>query len=155
MRRVNTFEVRPLRQQDRLLLFEILDASTALWNEVAYERRQALFADRNVWQLDADEYRSRYKGVLGSAMVQQVIRKNDEAWQSFFALLEAGENPSPPGYWKDDGERELQALIRNDLYTLEWGERSRLEIAVGFELKEKYGLGYHERLRLEVCGNPR
>jgi len=35
------------------------------------------------------------------------------------------------------------------------GKRSRLEIPVGQELKDEYGLGYHERLRLEVRGNPK
>ena len=54
-----------------------------------------------------------------------------------------------------DEFRELQTLARNDQYTLEWGERSRLEIPVGFDLKEKYGLGYYERLRLEARGDPR
>ena len=37
----------------------------------------------------------------------------------------------------------------------ETGERSRLEIPVGQDLKEEYGLGYHDRLRLEVAGNPK
>ena len=155
MRRVNAFEVRPLSHRDRLLLLEILDASAALWNELTYHRRQRFFDDRDVWSVDADEYRVKYKGILGSATAQQLIRKNDEAWRSFFKLLEKGDEPSPPGYWKDDGERELQTLVRNDQYTLTWGERSRLEIPVGFDLKEKYGLGYHDRLRLEARGDPR
>ncbi len=49
----------------------------------------------------------------------------------------------------------MRTYIRNDQYTLEIGERSRLEIPVGRDLKEKYGLGYHERLRLEVAGDPK
>ena len=157
MRRVNTFTVSPRRERDELILYEVLDASAALWNELTYERRQAFFNDEDVWSVDADEYRVKYKGVLGSATAQQLIRRNDEAWRSFFALLEDGEDPSPPGYWKDNnsGERELQTLVRNDMYTIDWGERSRLEIPVGHDLKEKYGLGYHERLRLEARGDPR
>lgn len=154
MRRTNTFTVRPQRRRDELLLFEILDASAALWNELTFDRRQAFFNEEDVWRVNADEFRVKYKGVLGSTTAQQIIRKNDEAWRSFFSLLESGENPSPPGFWKDNGERQLQTLIRNDMYTLEWGERSRLEIPVGFDLKEKYGLGYYERLRLEARGNP-
>lgn len=121
MRRVNTFEVRPLRQSDQVLLFELLDASAALWNELTYARRQAFFDNQDIWQVNPDDYRSRYKGVLGSATAQQVIRKNDEAWRSFFALLKQNENPSPPGYWKDGDERDLRMLIRNDQYTLQWG----------------------------------
>lgn len=155
MRRVNTFTVSPLRERDELILYEVLDASAALWNELTYHRRQAFFHDEDVWAVDSDKYRVKYKGVLGSATAQQLIRRNDEAWRLFFALLEDGEDPSPPGYWKDDesGDRTLQTLIRNDQYTLEWGERSRLEIPVGFDLKEKYSLDYHDRL--EAQGNPR
>ncbi|MFB6075030.1 MAG: RNA-guided endonuclease InsQ/TnpB family protein [Haloarculaceae archaeon] len=155
MRRVNTFDVRPRSHRDRLVFLEVLDASAALWNELTYHRRQSFFDDESVWDVDADAFRVKYKGTLGSATAQQLIRRSDEAWRSFFKLLEKGEHPSPPGYWKDDGQRELQTLIRNDQYTLEWSGRSRLEIPVGFDLKEKYGLGYHERLRLEASGNPR
>lgn len=155
MRRVNTFEVRPFTHRDRLLLLEVLDASAALWNELTYARRQRFFDGEDVWQVDTDDYRVKYKGVLGSATAQQLIRKNNEAWKSLFKLLEDGEDPSPPGYWKDGDERELQTLVRNDQYTLEWGDRSRLEIPIGFDLKEKYGLGYYERLQLEARGDPR
>lgn len=157
MRRVNTFAVRPLNKRDELILYEVLNASAALWNELTHHRRQTFFDDRDVWGVDSDDCRVKYKGVLGSATAQQLIRRNDEAWRSFFKLLEEGESPSPPGYRKDgnSGERELQTLVRNDQYTLEWGERSRLEIPVGHDLKEKYDLGYYERLQLEARGDPR
>ncbi len=105
---------------------------------------------------DTAEYRGRYNGVVGSATVQQVTRKNSEAWRSFFALKEKGEYANQPSYWgnEEDG-RELRTYIRCNQYTIEWGKRSRLEIPVGQELKDEYGLGYHERLRLEVRGNPK
>ncbi|QKY22251.1 transposase (plasmid) [Halolamina sp. CBA1230] len=154
VRRTNTFAVRPLSTQDEQLLRELLDASASLWNELTYERRQNFFDGESVW--DTTDYRKQYVGVLGSATAQQVIRKNSEAWRSFFAAREDGEDTAPPGYWgnEDDG-RELRTYIRNDQYTLETGDRSRLEIPVGQDLKEKYGLGYHERLRLEVAGDPK
>ena len=105
---------------------------------------------------DAADYRRQYVGVLGSATAQQVIRKNSEAWRSFFAALEDGEDTAPPGYWGNENDgRELRTYIRNDQYPLEIGERSRLEISVGNDLKDEYGLGYHDRLRLEVCGAPK
>jgi len=44
------------------------------------------------------------------------------------------DEPSPPGYWKDDSRRKLHTVVRNDQYTLEPGQRSRLEIPVGKEL---------------------
>jgi len=154
MRRSNTFAVRPLSKQDEQLLRDLLDASASLWNELNYERRQRFFDGESVW--NTADYRKQYVGVLGSATAQQVIRKNNSAWQSFFAARENGEDTAPPGYWgnEDDG-RELRTYIRNDQYTLETGERSRLEIPVGQALKNEYGLGYHDRLRLEVCGAPK
>ncbi|ELZ62252.1 MULTISPECIES: IS200/IS605 family transposon protein TnpB [Halorubrum] len=153
VRRTNTFAVRPLSEQDEQLLRELLDASASLWNELNYERRRNFFDGESVW--DTADYRKQYVGVLGSATAQQVIRKNSEAWRSFFAAREDGEDTAPPGYWgnEDDG-RELRTYIRNDQYTLETGERSRLEIPIGQDLKNEYGLGYHDRLRLEVAGDP-
>ncbi len=154
MRRTNTFVVRPRSEQDAELLHELLDASASLWNELTYEHRQNYFDGKSVW--DTADYRKQYVGVLGSAAAQQLIRKSKRAWKSFFSLKEKGEHCSPPGYWgnEDDG-RTLRTYIRNDQYTLEMGDRSRLEIPVGKELKEKYDLGYTERLRLEVAGVPK
>jgi len=154
VRRTNTFAVRPLSDVDERLLRDLLDASASLWNELNYERRQQFFDGESVW--DTADYRKQYVDVLGSATAQQVIRKNKSAWQSFFAVREDGEDTAPPGYWgnEDDG-RELRTFIRHDSYTLETGERSRVEIPVGQALKDKYGLGYHERLRLEVAGDPK
>jgi len=154
VRRTNTFAVRPLSTQDEQLLRDLLDASASLWNELNYERRQNFFEGETVW--DTADYRKQYVGVLGSATAQQVIRKNSEAWRSFFAAREDGEDTAPPGYWGNEDEgRELRTFIRNDQYTLEIGERSRLEIPVGQDRKDEYGLGYHERLRLEVAGDPK
>lgn len=154
MKRTNTFVVRPRSEQDRELLHELLDASASLWNELTYERRQQYFDGNSVWE--TDDYRKRYVGVLGSATAQQLIRKNNSAWNSFFSLKEKGKTCSPPGYWgnEDDG-RTLRTYIRNDQYTLKMGDRSRVEIPVGKELKEKYDLGHQERLRLEVAGAPK
>ena len=43
MQRANTVDVRPLAHAERLLLIEVLDASSACFNEVNYARRQAYF----------------------------------------------------------------------------------------------------------------
>nr|WP_311170597.1 transposase [Halobellus sp. ZY16] len=154
MRRTNTFAVRPLSAEDEQLLRDLLDASASLWNELTYERRQNFFDGDSVW--DTADYRKQYVGVLGSATAQQIIRKNSEAWRSFFAAQEDGEDTAPPGYWGNEGDgREFRTYIRNDQYTLETGERSRLEIPVGQDLKDEYGLGYHDRLCLEVAGEPK
>ncbi|MCU4974938.1 transposase [Halobacteria archaeon AArc-m2/3/4] len=179
MARCDTFEVRPLSHRDELLLLELLDASAACNNQVNYDRRQTLFETQKnedtrvpVSELKStvkqavtqEEYRQQYIQTLGSAAPQQLVQKNWEPWKSYFALLskyrdpdnnKVTDSPSPPGYWKEDGNRTPRTVIRNDQYTLELGNRSRLEIPVGMDLKEKYGLGYHDRLRLEVAGQPR
>lgn len=150
MKRTNTFEVVPLSDADEELLQRVMDASASLWNELTYERRQQFFDGDSVWE--TEDYRKRYVGVLGSASAQQAIRKNDKAWKGFFNSDEP--DKGLPGYWgnEEDG-RELLWFGRNDQYTLQWGERSRLEIPVGDDMKDEYGLT--GRLRLEVCGDPR
>jgi len=178
MRRANTFDVRPLSHRGRFALIELLDSSAACFNEINYHRRQAYFSARydaddhhNVSELEdivrdaasQEEYRNKYIQQLSSSIPQQLERKNWQTWTGFFALLrkyrdsddtEVTDEPGPPGYWKEGGTRQLHTVIRNDTYSLELGERSRLELPLGKELKEKYGYGYHEKLRLEVRGRP-
>jgi putative transposase len=150
MRRTNTFEVVPESDADEELLRRVMDASASLWNELTYERRQNFFASDSVW--DTEDYRKRYVGVLGSASAQQAIRKNDQAWRSFFDSEEP--DKGLPGYWGNEEEgRDLRWYGRNDQYTIQWGEHSRLEIPVGKDLKDEFGLT--GRLRLEVRGDPR
>ncbi|WP_225335053.1 RNA-guided endonuclease InsQ/TnpB family protein [Halomicrobium urmianum] len=169
MKRTNTFVVRPLSESGKQLLGDLLDASAALWNEVNYERLMRYngedgYEGEDVWDADTGRLEGKYKAVLGTSTAQQVIRTNTEAWRGFFRLKEqyhdpgntsVTEHPDPPGFRgnQDDG-RQLRTVIRNDAYTVDWGERSRLEMLVGKELKEKYGLGRRERLRLEICGDP-
>jgi putative transposase len=125
-----------------------------LWNELTYHRRQRFFAGENVW--DTPDYYKRYVAILGSPTAQQISRKNSEAWRSFFAAREKSSNAGPPGYWgnADDG-RVLRTYIRNDSYSIKIGKRSRLEILLGKDLKDEYGISHNERLRLEVCGVPK
>lgn len=102
MQRTNTFEVRPLSEADRVLLLELLDASAACYNEVNYERRQAVFEARDDHDgrvpvsalkravrgaTTQEHYRQRYIQTLGSAAPQQLVQKNWAAWKSFFTLL--------------------------------------------------------------------
>jgi putative transposase len=150
VKRTNTFEVRPLSDADEQLLFEVLDASASLWNAQNYVRRQQFFAAESVW--DADTVHHDYKDVLGSAAAKEMRLKNDKAWKGFFDSDEP--DKGLPGYWgnEDDG-RELLWVGRCDQYTIQWGERSRLEIPVGKDKKAEYGLS--GRLRLEVRGEPR
>lgn len=164
MKRSNQFDVRPRSVKECEVFVRWLDASASLWNETNYARRQSFLSNTNdsVWEVDTGTLESKYKGVLSSSVAQQIIRKNSEAWRSFFSLNEkshAGyldEKPSPPGYWgnEEDG-RVLRTYVRNDQYTLEIGERSRLEVPIGSVLKDEYGFGHRERLRLEFTGDPK
>ena len=84
-RRVDFFTVAPRSDGDKELLRRLLDASVSLWNQLTYERRQNFTdpeIDNSVWE--TEDYRKQYVGVLGSATAQ-VIRKNTEAWRSFFS----------------------------------------------------------------------
>jgi len=157
MRRVNSFTVVPRSDDDEELLRRLLDASASLWNQLNYERRQNFTdpeIDKTVWE--TKDYRKQYVGVLGSATAQQVIRKNDSAWKSFFTLTEKGEANGLPGYWGNEDEgRELRTYIRHDQYTLRWGNRSTIEITVGSDLKDEYDMGSRERLTLDVRGKPK
>jgi putative transposase len=166
MKRTNTFAVRPLSKTGEQLLRDLLDASAALWNEVNYQRLMR-YNDEDgfegdVWDADTGSLEGKYKGVLGASTAQQVIRKNSEAWRGFFENKKAyhdasnaavTDHPEPPGFRgnKADG-RQLKTVIRNTSYTVEWGDRSRLEILVGSELKDRYD--HIGRLRLEIAGDP-
>jgi putative transposase len=167
MKRTNTVAVRPLSNEGEQLLRDLLDASAALWNEVNYERLMRYndedgYEDEDMWDADTGGLEGKYKDVLGASTAQQVIRKNSEAWRGFFENKKAyhdesdtsvTEHPEPPGFWgnKDDG-RKLHTVIRNTSYTAEWGDRSRLEILVGSDLKDRYD--HTGRLRLELAGDP-
>ena len=167
MKRTNTFAVRPLSNKGEQLLRDLLDASAALWNEGNYERLMRYndedgYEDEDVWDADTGSLEGKFKGVLGASTAQQVIRKNSEAWRGFFENKKAyhdetdtsdTEHPKPPGFWgnKDEG-RKLHTVIRNTSYTVEWGDRSRLEILVGSDLKDRYD--HTGRLRLEIAGDP-
>ena len=112
-------------------LHTIADACARLWNEINYRRRQSFFAGAIDWEWR--ELYKRYKGIFGSATAQQIERKNQETWKSFFALLrlkkekrlpEHIKRVSPPGYWKNrrTNTRKLIILIRRDLYHIKENE---------------------------------
>lgn len=84
MKRTNTFALAPTEKQHQRLL-EIADACARLWNELNYRRRQSFFKGKINWE-SKDLY-DKYKSMVGSTTAQQIQRKNDEAWKSFFALL--------------------------------------------------------------------
>lgn len=163
--RTNTFALAPKAEWKKVCLIELLDSATALVNIVTYHRRQAYFNDdqtrSDVWKaITKTEMRNRFQPVLGRAITDKMLDKCDEQWDAFFEQLddyydgERDDKPGVPGYWKDDGRRVLKACIRNDAYTVEWGEHSRIELALGSELKETYGIPLNQRIRVPIKGNP-
>jgi len=169
VKRTNTFAVRPLTDDDKQVLRDLLDACAALWNEINYQRLMRYndedgFEGEDVWDADTGALEGKYKGVLGASTAQTVRRANTEAWDSFFTVKDhyhdesntsVTEHPEPPGFRgnEDDG-RVLKGVVRKDAYTVEWGDRSRLEMVVGKELRNKHN-SPKSRLRLEIVGDPK
>jgi putative transposase len=90
----------PQSQSDKACLYEWFVANCALWNQITYCRRQAYFApDGDVWAAETDDLYDDYAPVTGTGTAQQVKRKNDAAWTSFFEYLSdyhAGESETKP-----------------------------------------------------------
>jgi putative transposase len=98
-------------------LRQLCDLSSKLWNEVNYVRLRIWLEKKDI---DFDgtykEFYEKYKPLIGSATAQQILNKNNNAWRSFFRLLELkreGKLPpfitkvSPPGYKKKRKSRML------------------------------------------------
>lgn len=163
MERSNVFDV-----ENHPALERLCSATCSHWNQLTHRRQEEYF-DKNgdVWDANYKDLYNEYKSVVGGSTAQQLRRKSDQAWRGFFRTLDkyhdsnddsVTEKPEPPGFWgnRDDGyEEHWSVFIESDAYNVEWGERSRLEILVGSELKDEYGIGYHDKLRLEIRGDPK
>ena len=159
MKRANIFRLRPKLEQE-VRLFQLADNCSRMWNEINYKRRQSFFSDKLDW--NTDEFYNKYKSIIGSAAAQQIIRKNNEAWKSFFSLLkkwkegESDEKPKPPGYWKDrkTGKRKPVIVIRNDCYKLRNGVKGILKLPFGLEIEYSGELRWKGKQgRLEIRYN--
>jgi putative transposase len=70
-------------------LKQLCDLSSKLWNEVNYVRLKAWMEKKGIdFEGTYKEFYERYKPLIGSATAQTIIRKNDDAWMTFFRLLE-------------------------------------------------------------------
>jgi len=106
--------------------------SAKLWNEVNYARRRMFFEKKGVDLRNTyREFYEKYKALIGSATAQQILNKNNEAWNSFFKSLKLrkeGKLPpfiakvNPPGYKKQAGRRTFWTALRNDQYRIEDGK---------------------------------
>ncbi len=165
MRRTNKLRLRPTEEQERAL-FSLCEMSAVLWNKLNYIRRQSFFEGRFDWEGGIAELYNEFKRIIGAATAQQIIRKNDEAWRSFFALLKLkGEgslpshihNISPPRYWKDrkTAKRKLMTVIRNDLYRIEEeGKKKWLILPKGLRVRVTGSIRWRGKQgRLEIFYN--
>jgi len=146
MRRTNKLRLRPTEEQEKALL-NLCEMSAVLWNKLNYIRRQRFFEGLFDWEEGIAELYDEFKPIIGAVTAQQIIRKNNEAWRSFFALLKLkGEgklpphihNVAPPRYWKDreSGRRRLMTVIRNDSYRIEEeGKKKWLVLPKGLRVR--------------------
>jgi len=148
MKRTVTVKLQPSKEQEKTL-FKLADAGAKVWNRVNYLRRQQFFQEQIVdFNSTEKTVYEEFKREIGSATVQQIARKNAEAWRSFFSLLRKKRNgelptwlkPKPPNYLKEDGRRKPLILLRNDQYKIE-----------GNKLVLK-GLGRFKRLEVQFKG---
>ena len=159
-KRTNVVRLLPNGFQERKLR-KLADTSAKLFNEVNYERRQQFFRGEKVdLQGTYKKYYEKYRGLLGSANAQEVIHKNNEAWSSFFSLLnlkKKGKLPphmnhvSPPRYWKKEKKRKLILVVRQDRYAVD--EKSNKLILKDFDLEIEFAgklRWYGKQGRLEI-----
>ncbi|NJF24416.1 transposase [Thermococcus sp. Bubb.Bath] len=119
--------------------------SFRVWNRANYLRRQEFFEGKPIdFNKTEKIVYEEFKSEIGSATVQQICRKNAEAWRSFFSLLRSKRNgelpdwfkPKPPNYIKEGG----LIILRNDQYKIE-GNKLLLK-----------GLGKFKRLEVQFKG---
>jgi len=123
--RTSTVKLLPNKSTEAKLK-SLCSISSKLWNEVTYARRMQFFGKKKVdLKTTYKEFQEKYKKLIGSATVQQVLNKNNEAWRSFFRELKEKKDDSlpgfikkvnPPGYKKRGKSRELWVVLRNDQY---------------------------------------
>ncbi|KUH34733.1 transposase [Thermococcus celericrescens] len=144
MKRSVTIKLQPSKAQEKTLS-ELVQISSKVWNRVNYLRRQEFFEGKPVDFLKTEKIvYEEFKAEIGSATVQQIARKNAEAWRSFFSLIRNKRNgelpnwfkPKPPNYLREGG----LIVLRDDQYTIE-GNRLILK-----------GLGKFKRLEVQFKG---
>ncbi len=96
MKRTVTLKLQPSKEQEKSL-FELANTGAKVWNEVNFLRRQLFFDHQPVdFNKTEKEVYEKYKKEIGSATVQQICRKNAEAWRSFFSLARKKKTENSP-----------------------------------------------------------
>jgi putative transposase len=98
-KRTNVVRLLPNGYQERKL-GRLANITVKLFNELNYERRQQFFHEKKVdFKSTYHKYYEKYKGVLG-VNAQQILNKNNEAWNSFFSLLKLKKKGKLPHHMK-------------------------------------------------------
>ncbi len=124
MKRAVTVKLQPSKEQEKIL-FELAQATAVIWNRLNYERLKQFkeFGKIDFNGTEKEAYHL-FKNWIGGSTVQQLAKKNAEAWRSFFQLnkkKKAGElpewfKPEPPKFVK--GRKLFIIPLRNDQYKI-------------------------------------
>ena len=164
MKRTNVFELIPTKKIDKILQ-ELLVRSSAVYNLSNYRKRQTFFQNQkegskklipSAYSLqkelkEMDTYRQ-----LGAGYSQQIIAKNQEAWNSYFQLIKSAKvkhKVNLPKYYKNRRTNTTLPHIlvcRNDLYST---SQHYIKISIPKDLKKKYGI--KQMLKIPYNGVPR
>jgi len=75
--------------------------SSKLWNEVNYARRMQFFGKQKVdLKTTYKEFQEKYKKLIGIVTAQQILNKNNQAWNSFFRELKEKKDGGLLGFIK-------------------------------------------------------
>jgi len=80
MERTVTVKLQPSKEQEKLLL-ELAQAMAVIWNKINYERVKQFkkFGKIDFATTEKEAYHT-FKGWIGGSTVQQLAKKNAEAW---------------------------------------------------------------------------
>jgi len=86
MKRSVTVKLQPSKTQEKIL-FELAHATAVIWNKLNYQRLKQFkdFGKIDFNRTEKEAYHL-FKNRIGGSTIQQLARKNAEAWQSFFSL---------------------------------------------------------------------
>ncbi|NJE09521.1 RNA-guided endonuclease TnpB family protein [Thermococcus sp. MAR1] len=127
MKRSVTVKLQPSKAQEKIL-FELAYASAIIWDKLNYQRLKQFkeFGKIDFGTTEKEAYHE-FKNWIGGSTVQQLARKNAEAWRSFFSLnrrKKKGElpewfKPRPPKFVREENGRKLFVIpLRNDQYRI-------------------------------------
>ncbi|ALM74765.1 RNA-guided endonuclease InsQ/TnpB family protein [Thermococcus barophilus] len=128
MKRSVTVKLQPSKEQEKIL-FKLAQATAIIWNKINYERLKQFkkFGKIDFATTEKEAYYT-FRDWIGGSTVQQLARKNAEAWRSFFTLnkkKKSGElpewfKPRPPKFVREENGRKLFVIpLRNDQYRIE------------------------------------